>query len=159
MATEQQNIVLQDLFTRRGGTVFESFKRGVALLLPEGWGVGETVKDTWTELVKEADYSCDIRYKERPIFELVLKLIFSYEYDGTRDGWNVTLETITPDGCIGPGYTPYNYTSKVWTKEPEEIERRLVGFLGLVEEYTNELSRDFIPHQDLDDEVIYEEEE
>lgn len=141
--------VMQTLFDRTGREVFANFRAILAHQLPEGWSLGETVKDEWTELSNEADFSCPIVYKGQSYFELVLRLIHSYEYDGTQDGWNVKLETITMDGCIGPGFTPDNYTDKVWTRDSHDLKARLLGFVDLVSFYSASLNRDFIPHQDV----------
>lgn len=56
------------------------------------------------------------------------RLTDSPSWDGTDDGWNVLIQASAWGGEVGPGYCPYNYTPRVWTKDPEEIRRRIKAF-------------------------------
>jgi hypothetical protein len=44
------------------------------------------------------------------------------------EGINVLVDVVHYDGHILGGFSPYNYSSRVWTDDPEEWRERFVAF-------------------------------
>lgn len=67
----------------------------------------------------------------------------SMGYEGSDDGINFGLSIVAYGGEIIGGMCPYNYTSEVWTKDADEIERRMTMFEQASDESAVELVKGY----------------
>jgi hypothetical protein len=63
---------------------------------------------------------------------------------GPMQGWGFGFASTYEGGTMGPGNTMGNYTGDVWTKDPEEIERRLAILDDRAEDFANAVARDAV---------------
>jgi len=92
-------------------------------------------------------------FDEEGWIDVALLLANATEYDGFEEGeerWgvNVSADVVGYDGNILGGMTPYNYSSEVWTNDPDELKSRLALF------HPDELAS-FIIEQAIPDHLDY----
>lgn len=73
---------------------------------------------------------------------LVIKCPSSVGYEEEMVGWSFGIDYRWNDGVVrAPGGTLYNWTDRVWTGDPEEVERRIQLIDDQKEEFIFHLKR------------------
>ena len=84
-------------------------------------------------------YSADDK-DGNPEFDISVTIAESGPYSGDRTpkgnsiGITIIMDVIAYGGQIVGGFSPYNYTPRVWTSDPEEIESRMQALAAITGE-------------------------
>ena len=91
--------------------------------------------DSTADEMEEGSYWYNIQFEnkdgeELPMIDVQFEVVDSEEYDGLDDdgswmGANVSVSITGEGGEMYGGLTPYNYSDRVWTKDPAELEERM----------------------------------
>lgn len=112
------------------------------LLIANGWTVSETFNLTDSEYEWSMVGQLPGTDHEEAQVDFRIEVAEARQYDGEpEDGINFGLEAVMFGGRPVGGFTPYNFTSKVWVhaNDPDAVEERwllienmdLTGFLEL----------------------------
>ncbi len=59
-----------------------------------------------------------------PLADCSITIAESKVYDGSDEGINVIMDLVEFGGRILGGFSPYNYSDRVWTADADEIDQR-----------------------------------
>lgn len=126
--------------------LYEKYKERILTIMDgmrqELTEAGYTVSETWDEIVDDYRWSivvyiddgaparCEEDDPSEEDVDIVFEICESQQYEGSDDGITFSISITRVGGEILGGYSPFNYTPKVWVPldDEEAIEERFALF-------------------------------